>query len=102
MGWQTGQTGSWLNPPNVCGIKPAKQNGTQLADTIRASGQVTASKGRTQDCTRPTPSINSSLAMREPSKQDIPLGLSSKTWGREAFVAYYVTNFQLDNRWACT
>src|SRR5689334_174679 len=43
-------------PPNVRGMKPAKQSGTQLADTIRASGHMpTASTGRTEDCTRPTP-----------------------------------------------
>jgi len=53
--------------------KPAKQSGTQLADTIRASSlKTTASTGRTQDCTRPSrQNIKSGLATREPSTQDL-------------------------------
>jgi hypothetical protein len=56
--------------------KPAKQSGTELADSIRASSlPTTASTGRTQDCTRPgRQNIKSSLATREPSTQDLGLG----------------------------
>src|SRR5271169_2313237 len=52
--------------------QPGKQNGTLFADPIRASSpKSTASTGRTEDCSRPTPIHQISLAMREPSTEDI-------------------------------
>ena len=52
--------------------QPGKQNGTLFADPIRASSpKSTASTGRTEDCSRPTPIRQISLAMREPSTEDV-------------------------------
>ena len=46
--------------------QPGMQNGTLFADPIRASSpKSTASTGRTEDCSRPTPIRQISLAMRE-------------------------------------
>src|SRR5271156_6551435 len=54
--------------------QPGKQNGTLFADPIMASSpKSTASTGRTEDCSRPTPIHQISLAMREPSTEDIAL-----------------------------
>jgi hypothetical protein len=51
--------------------QPGMQNGTLFADPIRASSpKSTASTGRTEDCSRPTPIRQISLAMREPSTED--------------------------------
>src|SRR5271155_2905243 len=50
--------------------QPGKQNGTLFANPIRASSpKSTASTGRTEDCSRPTPNHQISLAMREPSTE---------------------------------
>src|SRR5271170_1616418 len=52
--------------------QPGKQNGTLFADPIMASSpKSTASTGRTEDCSRPTPIHQISLAMREPSTEDV-------------------------------
>src|SRR3984957_18853700 len=52
--------------------QPGMQNGTLFADPIRASSpKSTASTGRTEDCSRPTPIHQISLAMREPSTEDV-------------------------------
>ena len=52
--------------------QPGNQNGTLFADPIKASSpKSTASTGRTEDCSRPTPIHQISLAMREPSTEDI-------------------------------
>src|SRR4051794_36070910 len=53
--------------------KPAKQSGTQLADTIRASGREKGRINRPDTRLHPTSrqNIKSSLATREPSTQDI-------------------------------
>jgi hypothetical protein len=52
--------------------QPGMQNGTLFADPIRASSpKLTASTGRTEDCSRPTPIRQISLAMREPSTEDV-------------------------------
>jgi hypothetical protein len=52
--------------------QPVKQNGTLFADPIRASSpKSTASTGRTEDCSRPTPIHQISLAIREPSTEDV-------------------------------
>ena len=54
--------------------QPGMQNGTLFADPIRASSpKSTASTGRTEDCSRPTPIRQISLAMREPSTEDVRL-----------------------------
>jgi hypothetical protein len=51
--------------------QPGKQNGTLFADPIKASSpNSTASTGRTEGCSRPTPIRQISLAMREPSTED--------------------------------
>src|SRR5271168_2121763 len=51
--------------------QPGKQNGTLFADPIMASSpKSTASTGRTEDCSRPTPIHQISLAMREPSTEE--------------------------------
>jgi hypothetical protein len=53
--------------------KPALQNGTQFADTIRASGQTSDRTNRPDRRPHPTSRqiINYTLAMREPSTEDI-------------------------------
>jgi hypothetical protein len=52
--------------------QPGMQTGTLFADPIRASSpKSTASTGRTEDCSRPTPIRQISLAMREPSTEDV-------------------------------
>src|SRR5579872_2178511 len=53
--------------------KPAKQSGTQLADTIRASGREKGRINRPDTRLHPTSrqNIKSSLATREPSTQDM-------------------------------
>lgn len=50
--------------------QPGKQNGTLFAAPTRASSpKSTASTGRTEDCSRPTPVYQASLALREPSTE---------------------------------
>src|ERR1700688_1403124 len=54
--------------------QPGMQNGTLFADPIRASSpKSTASTGRTEDCSRPTPIRQISLAMREPHLGSVPV-----------------------------
>src|SRR5580700_945247 len=69
--------------------QPGKQNGTLFADPIRASSpKSTASTGRTEDCSRPTPIRQISLAMREPSTEDIHAhGRVTEMGGFRSFIA---------------
>ena len=53
--------------------KPAKQNGTSSAETIKASGHDRANRPYTRLHPTSTPNPHRPLAMREPSTQDIRL-----------------------------
>ena len=65
-------------------LQPDKQNGTLFADPIRASSPMpTASTGRTEDCSRPTPFHQFSLATREPSTEDILDWVQLGAFGRQ-------------------
>src|ERR1019366_6096856 len=53
-------------------LKPAKQNGTSPAQTIRASGPRPRKQAEHKPASDPVANISRPLAMREPSTQDIP------------------------------
>src|SRR5665213_3212355 len=52
-------------------LKPAKQNGTSPAQTIRASGPRPHQQAEHKTASDPIANISRPLAMREPSTQDI-------------------------------
>ena len=69
---ETGQAGNRDNPPNVGGVTAWYAEW----DPVRGPHQGQQSKvdcitGRTEDCSRPTPIRQISLAMREPSTEDV-------------------------------
>src|SRR5665213_2645903 len=55
-------------------LKPAKQNGTSPAQTIRASGPRPHQQAEHKTASDPIANISRPLAMREPSTQDIHVG----------------------------
>ncbi len=58
---RTGQTGSRDTPPDVQASQPAKQSGTPLADTIRASGQHERPHRQAGHKTAPDQRVRSSI-----------------------------------------
>src|SRR5829696_6336263 len=59
--------------------KPAKQNGTSSAETIKASGSYRANRPDTRLHPTNAPNPHKSLATREPSTQDVLHGSARTT-----------------------